>query len=637
MSPYIFGVLISGLFVLIGVSVFSVAYLFSGRSVFREWEWRKAVFVTTAAALLLLMISPLMFILLFHDVNLAQEGERGEQQQAVLDEAGEGEDATETIEATEKKELIERVVNYALVPFLLAAFALGLVVGTYPQLNLRWILWREVRHKRGLKFPLFSYGNSWRMFFNKLKLNGLIEVGLREEHGDDEGQRVRRVIGQLAATSVSGTDADFVLRNPRTLEDSSRLDVDKALDENWMPDETLEIFTKESKVLYLRCPPESLQVHAEPINHLAQAYFLAQTSIGFGLFGWATFLTYKFLEGVGLGDVAVVYGLMTVLFLVTCGAFCVLAFSVRRYDFGESLSMQSFLSSFSGWTITPTTWTTVFLAAYFFVASLLFGATWLLWGEVDRGLMVDFLLVLLVGLFSVGLINTGVYFCCFSKDRSSGGRRLSKGRVMLGVIVGLLWLGFLGVAVYYLANVPLGGAEQTDVYQAGLVIAAGAAIIWLFIRVCTRIKRVRVKRHFCQIVRDVEEVFLESGDLDGTASESNLARARNKRSARSKARLALKRAALRLYLRQDLNDDHFIYDREFEKGWCVEKPSPPKIRTRENEREVKELEGYLLERLLCVVYQSGLEGATTQVIEWFCDYLRITYFVSGDFARECDR
>ncbi len=354
----------------VGAATFSLSAAFSGRSAFREMSWERAAFSALLASALIMVLSPLGYLIFEPSLFAAPIDEfQATAHRGIVHFIFEllgGVENTEAARFCERglfvqEELFanQRVLNpdcmmdivivHALPPFLLAALGLGFIYGSYPQLNLRSMLLKNWRSKLNLSFPIFSYDYTWDAALTSLKPAALVAIGFSTPPANHEDKEGMVLVGQLASFSIEDEPRGLTLIHPQWMDagkvpkaraDCDFADVFKKFDFNR---ERL-VLTNESDIDFISYPASSLKRHGDSLNHAAQSFFMGMSALGMVFFAWSAYLTAQFLDGFDYQYLSAVYVIMTGLLLFVSAYLAIWAWQVAGRDYSPTCDHPAILS-----------------------------------------------------------------------------------------------------------------------------------------------------------------------------------------------------------------------------------------------------------------------------------------------------
>jgi hypothetical protein len=227
-------------FVMLGSIVFHISTLISGYSIYREMQPVESAFLSTAAGLIIFLLSPIAFIVLRPSQGL---------------------------------DILDCILDFNIIlSFFFCAIGLGMVFANLKILDTRVVLLTWIREKSGIPFWIFFHGVLWDDVLTTVKKGGeiFIETDESKSPSDSTGSKFRIV-------SNSGFDE----KREMLLEE-----IDSG-DRYLIPLE---------KMGFIRIPEKSLKKHEEKVNHIGQAAFCLLISIGVFLLAFSAKETYNFIQ-----------------------------------------------------------------------------------------------------------------------------------------------------------------------------------------------------------------------------------------------------------------------------------------------------------------------------------------------------
>ena len=243
-NMFIIQTLLSTVFILIGYTVFYIAFLISGHDIYRESGSNGSHYSTLLICALLFLIYPIGFITLTPELYISAD----------------------QLKTTGDKILAihEIIHHYAFLPFILAAFGLGVAFGCGKILDFRDGLLDWIRRHTLLSFHIITYDLSWDSFLSTLKRDAKVTVGLAK---NNETVTVR---GQLNNFSIRSEPASILLANSEL----------KELDNNLNKKNGYVLLTEKSGVRFIYAAPHSRKKHHHTLSHSSQAFYYALSAFG---------------------------------------------------------------------------------------------------------------------------------------------------------------------------------------------------------------------------------------------------------------------------------------------------------------------------------------------------------------------
>ena len=312
-------------FIFIGSIVFHISTLISGYSIYREMESVESSFLSTAAGLVVFLLSPVSLVIL-------------------------------TIpEKAPSNYLLTNILSFnVFLPFLLCAIGLGVVFGHFIILDVRvsFLMW--LRSESKVPFWIQYYGSLWDSMLLSVKNKGMIAF---QKKGVDKPKYVE---GRLIATSIRKEKREIVME---------------------CGDSKDNYLVQLEDIEYLKIPEKAFKKHHERMDHIGQAFCCVAIAFGFFLLAYSAKLTGIFVEGKSaLSSMVQFYEIIEYSLLIVALITLIISVMVSKKEFDNWRSYLEFCPDFGFLSIYLSLLFLLFFQKYpfdistyiFFLASLLF-------------------------------------------------------------------------------------------------------------------------------------------------------------------------------------------------------------------------------------------------------------------------
>lgn len=285
---------LSAVFIILGALVFYISSLVSGHNIYRDLTFKLAMMVTTLIGLIIFVFSPICFVVLFPSLF----------------------DLDASSEIIKVRTIHKLILENLLVDYVLMAVGLGLLFGCLSAISARSIFLHWIREKTGLKFPIFTYGQTWDHLLMRVKSHG--RIILETERSTVEGQLVVHSVNEepkqiiLKNYTISSNDEPFGRKYSGQL-----------------------LITEFNNIKEIQVPSSSFNLHKDLIPHTTQSFYTALAAFGVLLVSTSLWLTSDFLRKSNFGTLSTTYASLTLIFLTLAVVLIVVSCFFYRKDFNK--------------------------------------------------------------------------------------------------------------------------------------------------------------------------------------------------------------------------------------------------------------------------------------------------------------
>lgn len=258
-------ILLSAVFIFVGIVVFYISSLISGRNIYKDLEFQHSFIVSVTVGFILFFLLPIGFIVFFpelFDPSLPLTSSANNLKVTILS-------------------IHETIFEYAFWPFIMASSGLGIVIGCVTLLKPRWELLSWLRKLTGLGYYLTSYDFTWDHFLARVKPNSMIALQLNDDSwvkGHLQNFSVRKEPKQIVLVNY-----DIISAPPNDDELREWLEVKVSSDGSTLMDLRFSgqiLITEADSMKKIVIQRNALKKHRHELSHAAQSFYCALLSMG---------------------------------------------------------------------------------------------------------------------------------------------------------------------------------------------------------------------------------------------------------------------------------------------------------------------------------------------------------------------